>query len=116
LINGENHNNAVYEIVLNSVQEELEVSKPYIFENKFFMYLLSELSRSGNTVGGSTMQGWSLDELDSCEYLYELKKIFKRVFVVGWGKPFQSTYLFVSEPMDFTNLLLGQIQPIPMDM
>ena len=81
--------------------------KSYVFKNKFFMYLLSELSRNGNTVGGSPLQGWSKDELDSCKYLYELKKLFKRVFVYGWGGHWQSIGLLVSEPLDFTSLLLG---------
>ncbi|MDR3587227.1 MAG: hypothetical protein P4L59_18220 [Desulfosporosinus sp.] len=89
----------------------MDVREPYVFRNRFFMYLLSELSRNGNTVGGSTLQGWSLDELDSSEYFYELKKIFKRVFVAGCGKPWQSTHLFVSEPVDFTSLLLGSTLP-----
>lgn len=107
-LNGDNHEDVgVFEFELNSEQGKLDVREHYVFRNKLFMYLLSELSRNGNTVGGSTLQGWSKDELDSCEYFYELKKIFKRVLVVGWGKPWQSTHFFVSEPMDFTNLLLG---------
>ena len=106
-LNGYNHDNVVYEFEFNVEQENLDVREPYVFRNKLFMYLLSELSRNGNTVGGSTLQGWSKDELDSCEHFYELKKIFKRVLVVGWGKPWQSTHFFVSEPMDFTNVLLG---------
>lgn len=103
----DNHNNVAYEFEFNSEQGKLNVSEPYVFRNKFFMYLLSELSRNGNTVGGSTLQGWSLDELDSCQYFYELKKIFKRVFVAGCSKPWQSTHIFVTEPVDFTDLLLG---------
>lgn len=107
-LNGGNHDNVgIYEFELNSEQEKLDVREPYVFKNKFFMYLLSELSRNGNTVGGSPLQGWSKDELDSCEYFYELKKIFKRVLVYGWGKQWQSTGFLVSEPLDFTNLLLG---------
>ncbi|SPF55313.1 conserved hypothetical protein [Candidatus Desulfosporosinus infrequens] len=97
----------VYEFEWNSEQDKLDVKEPSVFKNKFFMYLLSELSRNGNTVGGSPLQGWSKDELDSCEYFYELKKIFKRVFVAGRGEPWKSTHLFVSEPVDFTNLLIG---------
>ena len=106
-LNQDNHNNVVYEFELNSEQGKLDEREPYVFRNKFFMYLLSELSRNGNTVGVSTLQGWTIDELDSCEYLYELKKIFKRVFVAGCGEPWKSTHLFVSEPVDFTNLLMG---------
>lgn len=108
-LNQDDHNNVIYELESNSEQRNLKGREPYVFKNKFFMYLLSELSRNGNTVGGSTLQGWSLDELDSCEYLYELKRIFKGVFVVGCGKHWKSTHLFVSEPIDFTNLLLGSL-------
>lgn len=75
------------------------------------MYLLSELSRNGDTAGGSILQGWSQEELDSCEYFYELKKIFKRVIVYGWGEQWQSIGLMVSEPLDITNLLLGSALP-----
>lgn len=107
-LNEDNHNSVeAYEFEFNSKQENLDVRESHGFKNKFFMYLLSVLSRSSNTVGGLTLQGWSLDELDTCEYFYELKKIFKGVFVAGCGKPWQSTHLFVSEPMDFVNHLLG---------
>lgn len=107
-LNGDNLQNAkAYEFVSNNEQESLDAVEPYVFRNKFFMYLLSELSRNGNTIGASPLQGWSKDELESCKYFYDLKKICKRVFVYGWGEQWQSTGLLVSEPLDLLNSILN---------
>ncbi|WP_088224704.1 hypothetical protein [Desulfosporosinus sp. FKB] len=101
----DNHDKvSIYEFELNSEQETIDISEPNVFRNKYFMYLLSELSRNSNTVGGSSLQGWSKDELDSCKYFCELKKLFKRVLVVGRGKQWQSEHLFVSEPLLFRSI------------
>ena len=51
-LNGDNLQNAkAYEFVSNNELESLDAVEPYVFRNKFFMYLLSELSRNGNTIG-----------------------------------------------------------------
>lgn len=67
--------------------------------NKFFMYLLIQ-SILNNGFFGLSFHAWTKEEIKNNNYFKDLKKLFKKVFVIGSGKEWSSTYLVVSEPFE----------------
>lgn len=83
----------VYELISDECKTPKNVTSD-IVTNKIFTYLISESFRNKGMVG-IPLFGWTLQEIENCEYIHELKKIFRRVFLLGSGNEWKSTNLFV---------------------
>lgn len=71
-----------------------------VLNNKFFMFLLNQavLNKGFYAI---PFYAWNINEIEKEEYFKDLKKLFKRVFFIGFGNnEWKSTYLVVSEPFN----------------
>ncbi|MFZ3130035.1 MAG: hypothetical protein WA125_02765 [Desulfosporosinus sp.] len=80
---------------LNSLSDSGRIS--LALSNKFFSYLLIQSIRY-NGLFSIPFCAWRKDEIENEHYFNDLTKLFKKIFVVGAGREWESTYLIVSEP------------------